>query len=159
MKTNVSVLIGTQAPSFHLEDKDGNKVRLNKIDSKYTIVYFYPKDNTPGCAIQAKSFTKKKAELEKLGATIIGISGGDQKTKTKFCEKNELNILLLSDSDFKVSEAYGVYGEKSFMGKRYMGIARTTFVLDKDKKIIQVYEKVKPQENADAIIAFLKEQS
>lgn len=158
MKTNVSVLIGTQAPSFHLEDKDGNKVRLNKIDSKYTIIYFYPKDNTPGCTIQAKKFTAKKAELEKLGATIIGISGGDQKSKTKFCEKNELDILLLSDPDFKVSDAYGVYGEKSFMGKKFMGIARTTFILDENKKIIHVYEQVKPSENADDIIAFLQEQ-
>jgi len=159
MKTNLAGMIAKRAPSFQLQDKDGNKIRLNKVDAKYTILYFYPKDNTLGCTIQAKTFTKKKEELEKLGATIIGISGGDNKSKTKFCEKNELDITLLSDPDFKVSDAYGVYGEKSFMGKKYMGIARTTFILDKNKKIIQVYEKVKPAENADDIISFLKEQA
>lgn len=156
MENKAHLLLGTTAPSFELKDKDGNKHRLNRIDTKYTVLYFYPKDNTPGCTLQAKSFTKKKAELEKLGVTIIGVSGGDEKSKTKFCEKHDLDITLLSDNDFKVSEAYTVYGEKSFMGKRYMGIARTTFILDKDKKIIKVFEKVKPQDNADDIIAFLK---
>ncbi len=157
MESKAQLLLGTTAPSFELKDKDGIKYRLNKIGTKYTILYFYPKDNTPGCTLQAKSFTKKKAELEKLGATIIGVSGGDEKSKTRFCEKNDLDITLLSDTDFKVADAYGVYGEKSFLGKRYVGISRTTFILDKDKKIIKVFEKVKPQENADDIIAYLKE--
>ena len=146
----------TKAKNFKLKDKDENVVELNNIDSKYIVLYFYPKDNTSVCTLEAIEFTSKKKDLEKLGATIIGISGGDAKSKTKFCEKNNLTITLLSDTDFKVSTLYGVYGEKKFMGRSYMGISRITFILDKDKKIIKVFEKVKPNEHANEVVEYLK---
>ena len=119
------VKVGGKAPAFTLKDKDGKAYALKDIPGAFRILYFYPKDDTPGCTIEAKAFSKDLDKFKKLGATIVGISGGDEKTKTKFCKKYDLNILLLSDTDFKVSDAYGQYGEKSFMGRKYMGISRT----------------------------------
>ena len=148
---------GEQAPDFSLRDKDGKIHSLNGVTSDYILVYFYPKDNTPGCTIEAKDFSRDKEEFDKLNTTIIGVSGGDEKSKTKFCESQNLNILLLSDSDFSVSNNYGVYGEKSFMGRKYMGISRWTFVLNKDHKIIKIYDKVKPGIHSKEVLEFIKE--
>ena len=147
---------GEQAPDFSLRDKDGKIHSLNGVTSDYILVYFYPKDNTPGCTIEAKDFSRDIGEFEKLNTTIIGISGGDEKSKTKFCEKQNIKILLLSDSDFSVSNNYGVYGEKSFMGRKYMGISRWTFVLNKDHKIIKIYDKVKPAEHSQEVLEFIR---
>lgn len=149
--------VGKKAPAFSLPDKDGVKHALKDIETKYTLVYFYPKDNTSGCTVEGIEFTKFKDKLKKEGLTIIGISGGDEKSKTKFCEKNNLTITLLSDTDFSVSTKFGVYGEKKFMGKTYMGINRVSFLLDKDKKIIKVYNKVKPAEHATEILLEIKQ--
>ena len=148
---------GTQAPNFTLKDKNGDEHSLSDVKSRYVIIYFYPKDNTPGCTVEATSFSKNLADLEVLGATIIGISGGDEKTKTKFCDKNNLNFLLLSDTDFAVSDKYGVYGEKSFMGKKYMGLSRDTFALDQNHKVIKVFRNVKPITHIAKLLDFLKE--
>ena len=145
-----------QAPDFSLRDKDSNIHSLSEINSDYVLVYFYPKDSTPGCTIEAQEFSKDIEEFNKLDTTIIGISGGDEKSKTKFCEKHDLKILLLSDSDFSVSNNYGVYGEKSFMGRKYMGISRWTFVLNKDHKIIKIYDKVKPAEHSQEVLEFIR---
>ena len=147
---------GEQAPDFSLRDKDSNIHSLSEINSDYVLIYFYPKDSTPGCTIEAQEFSKDIEEFNKLNTTIIGISGGDEKSKTKFCEKHDLKILLLSDSDFSVSNNYGVYGEKSFMGRKYMGISRWTFVLNKDHKIIKIYDKVKPAEHSQEVLDFIK---
>ena len=95
-------------------------------------------------------------DFETLGATVIGISGGDEKSKTKFCEKHNLRVLLLSDLDFTVSDQYGVYGEKSFMGKKYMGISRDTFVLDKDHRVLKIFRSVKPADHITELLEFLK---
>ena len=148
---------GTQAPNFTLKDKNGDVHSLLDIKSRYVIVYFYPKDNTPGCTVEATSFSKNLADLEVLGATIIGISGGDEKTKTKFCDKYNLKVLLLSDTDFAVSDKYSVYGERSFMGKKYMGLSRDTFVLDQNHKVIKVFRNVKPITHIAELLDFLKE--
>lgn len=148
---------GTKAPVFSLKDKDGVKHSLKDMDPGFTVLYFYPKDNTPGCTLEAREFSKDKDKYKILGAEVIGISGGDEKSKTRFCEKNSIDITLLSDTDFKVSEKYGVYGEKKFMGRTYMGITRTTFVLDKDKKIIKVFEKVKPLGHSKDVLKFIEE--
>jgi len=145
-----------KAPNFSLKDKDNNTFKLSDINSNYTIVYFYPRDNTPGCTIEAHEFSKNKSAFDKLNTTIIGISGGDEKSKTKFCEKNKLKITLLSDPDFKISKKYKVYGEKKFMGRTFMGINRVTFILDKNKKIIKKYEKVKPLSHAKDILEYLQ---
>jgi len=150
---------GETAPTFSLKDKDGVVHSLNDVKSNFTVVYFYPKDNTPGCTIEAKRFNDDKSKYDQLDTTVIGISGGDEKTKTKFCTKYDLKLILLSDTDAKVGEGFGVYGEKKFLGKKYMGYGRVTFVLDKNKKIIKVYEKVKPLSHSKEILEFLQGQS
>lgn len=147
---------GTKAPDFSLKDRDGKTYALKDFDTDYLVVYFYPKDNTPGCTIEANMFTRYLESFTKVNTTIIGISGGDEKSKAKFCEKYGLKILLLSDTDFSVSESYGVYGEKSFMGKTYMGISRVTFVLGKDRKVIRVFENVKPVTHAQEVLSLIK---
>ena len=147
---------GEQALDFSLRDKDSNIHSLSEINSDHVVIYFYPKDSTPGCTIEAQEFSKDIEEFDKLNIKIIGISGGDEKSKTKFCEKHDLKILLLSDSDFSVSNNYGVYGEKSFIGRKYMGISRWTFVLNKDHKIIKIYDKVKPAEHSQEVLEFIR---
>ena len=108
--------VNSPAPDFSLKDKDGKIHSLKKIKSPFIILYFYPKDDTPGCTIEAISFTNHLDELKKLKAEVIGISGGTEETKKKFCEKHNLKVRLLSDDTFNVCKAYGVYGEKSFLG-------------------------------------------
>ena len=150
----VLLKIGDKAPDFKLKDKEGKAQSLGK--SKYKVVYFYPKDNTPGCTIEAKEFTSDLKEFEKLNIQVIGISGGDEKTKTKFCDKHNLKILLLSDIDFSVSKKYGVYGKRKFMGIEYLGISRITYVLDKSNKVIQVYDKVNPKNHSKEVLYFIQ---
>lgn len=145
-----------KAPAFSLPNKDGKKVALKDVKSKYTVVYFYPKDSTPGCTIEANEFSKLKPRFDKQGTTIIGISGGDDKSKAKFCEKNKLTITLLGDTDFMVSKKYGVYGEKKFMGRSFDGIKRVTFILDENKKVIKVFENVKALGHAKAVFSFIE---
>lgn len=147
---------GMKAPDFELKDKDDKVIRLYDIKSDYIVVYFYPKDNTPGCTIEANDFTYYLDEFRKLSSVVIGISGGDSESKEKFCKKHNLKVLLLSDPDFKVSKSYGAYGEKSFMGRKYNGIFRNTYVLDKNKKIIKIYENVSAKNHAKEVLDFLK---
>ena len=149
--------IGDKAPEFSLKDKDSKLHSLKDVKSSFIVLYFYPKDSTPGCTIEAHQFNKDLPNFKKLNTVIIGISGGDEKSKTKFCEKHNLKLLLLSDSDFKVSKKYNVYGEKSFMGKKFLGISRTTFILDKNHKIINIYNKVNPQSNSEEVLSFIKQ--
>lgn len=144
------------AKDFCLQDKNGKEHKLSDIPSRYKVLYFYPKDNTPGCIIESKEFSSNIKEFEKEGTTIIGISGGDNKSKQKFCELFDLKITLLSDPDFKVSKLYGVYGEKSFMGKKYLGISRTTFVIDNKGNILKKFENVKPLGHAKEVLNFIK---
>src|SRR3989344_696291 len=143
------------APDFSLPDKDNKIHTLSKIKSEYLVLYFYPKDNTQGCTIEATDFTRLQNDLKKVGAEIIGISGGNNITKAKFCEQHNLKILLLSDEDFAVCKKYGVYGEKRFMGKKFFGIKRTTFII-KNKKIIKVYENVSAAGHGPQVLDFLE---
>lgn len=148
--------LNSKALSFSLKDKDNKTISLNDIRSDHIILYFYPKDNTAGCTIEANEFNRMLPDFHKLNTEIIGISGGDSKTKQKFCSKNNLDLILLSDSDFKVSRKYGVYGEKRFLGKTYLGIKRTTFILDKDRKIIMMYENVSPLGHGKHVLEYIK---
>ena len=148
---------GKKAPNFKLTDKDGSVFELNKIKADQFIIYFYPKDDTPGCTLQAKEFTKALKNFKKLGIEVFGISGGDDKTKTKFCKKHKLSVTLLSDPDFTISKKFGVFGEKKFMGRKYMGINRVTYLLDKKQKVSHVFEKVTPEGHAKEILKFIKE--
>ena len=149
---------GKKAPAFNLPDKDGTKHRLSSFEEDYFVLFFYPKDNTPGCTIEANQFSAHEKKFSDLNTKVIGISGGDEKSKTKFCTKHKLKTLMLSDTDFGVSKKYGVFGPKQFMGKKYEGISRVTYVLDKNKKVIQVYEKVKPAVHAKEVLDFIKSQ-
>jgi len=146
----------SKAPDFSLKDKDGKAHKLSSIKSKYALIYFYPKDSTPGCTIEAHQFQEHLSDFKKKGIVVIGISGGDEKTKTKFCEKNSLTFTLLSDTDFSVSKKYRVYGEKSFLGKKFMGITRSSYLLDKEKKVLKVYEKVNPFKHAQEVLEDVK---
>ncbi|MGV8130912.1 MAG: peroxiredoxin [Candidatus Pacearchaeota archaeon] len=147
--------VGDIAPDFILKDRLNQEHQLSNI-KKIKVLYFYPKDNTPGCTIESKGFSLMLDEFENLNATVIGVSGGDNKSKEKFCASHNLKHVLLSDIDFLVSKEYGVYGEKSFMGKKYMGISRITFILDKNNKILKIYENVKPIGHAKEVLNFIK---
>ncbi len=150
--------IGDKAPEFKLKNKDDEVISLKDIKSDFTVLYFYPKDDTPGCTVEAIEFTKYLPQFKKLKTEIIGISGGTDKTKAKFCTKYDLKISLVSDPDFVVAKKYESFGEKTFMGRKYMGIFRNTFVLDKNKKVLTIFEKVKPEGHAEEVIKFIKEQ-
>ncbi len=147
-----------KAQDFSLENKERQAYSLKDFTSDFLVVYFYPKDDTSGCTIEAQEFTQDLEKFKKLNTTIIGISGGNEETKTKFCNKYNLKVLLLSDPDFSICKKYGVYGEKSFLGKKFMGIKRTTFILDKNKNIIKIYENVKPLGHSKEILEFIKNQ-
>lgn len=147
---------GDTAPEFSLKDKDGTVHSLASLDEDFLVIFFYPKDNTPGCTIEARAFTKDLEKFSKVGAKLIGISGGDEKSKAKFCSAHKLKVLLLSDPDFSVSKAYGAFGEKSFMGKRYKGIFRKTFVLGKEGKILHIFDTVKPLGHSKEVFEYIK---
>jgi thioredoxin-dependent peroxiredoxin len=149
--------LGDKAPEFTLQDMNDCELSLSKVESAYKVVYFYPKDNTPGCTIQAQQFSKDLKKLKDLNAEVIGISGGDSKSKALFCNKNKLSVTLLSDTDFEIAKKYGVFGEKFFMGRKYLGISRVTFLLDNNNQIIKVYEKASPEKNSSEIISVLKQ--
>ena len=148
---------GTQAPDFTLRDKDDVAYTLSEVDTDYTVLFFYPKDNTPGCTTESKGFSDLLPEFEKVSATVFGISGGDNKTKAKFCEKHGLGVTLLSDTDFKVAESFDCYGEKKFMGRTFLGLHRQTVVLDRDKKVVKAYQKVKTGPHPQEVLEFLQE--
>ena len=147
--------VGSKAPMFRLNDKDGASHGIGTGDAPFTVVFFYPKDNTPGCTVEAQEFSAALKEFARRGAKVIGISGGDAKTKEKFCSKYDLTIDLVSDSDFAVSKAYGVYGDKKFMGRTYQGIFRTTFVVDSTGKIAAILSDVTPKGHAREVLEAL----
>lgn len=145
-----------KAPQFSLKDKDGIVHRLDAFKDDIVVVYFYPRDNTPGCTIEASQFTAALSKFKKLGAAVVGISGGDEKSKTKFCEKHDLKVLLLSDPDFAVAKAYGAYGKKKFMGREFMGIFRNTYIIDQKREIVKVFEKVKAATHVQEVLDYLE---
>jgi len=147
--------LNEKAPNFKLKDKDGRIYELNELEG-CLVIYFYPKDDTSGCTTEAKEFSEDLDKFEKLNTKIIGISGGDENSKKKFIEKYDLKVLLLSDTYFDVCKKYGVYGWKDFMGKKYLGINRITYVLDENKRVIKVYGKVKAEGHSKEILEFLK---
>ncbi len=139
---------GDLAPDFTLQADDGSRIRLSELRGKQVVLYFYPKDDTPGCTVEACSFRDNLSMLTSKGAVVLGISPQDIKSKTKFKEKYSLTFPLLADLDHAVADAYGAWGLKSTMGREYMGILRTTFVIDQQGKIKKVFEKVKPEGHA-----------
>ena len=147
--------IGTKAPDFTLADKDGKQISLSDFLGKKVVLYFYPKDNTPGCTRQACAFAGAYAEFQKRGVEVIGISKDSVASHQKFADKFSLPFVLLSDPERKAIEAYGVWQEKKMCGKVSMGVVRTTFLIDENGMIADVMPKVKPDTNAEEILAKL----
>ena len=141
---------------FELKDKNGELHKLSEVRAKYIVLYFYPKDSTAGCTVEAVEFSKDIDKFNKLNTKVIGVSGGNEESKTKFVENHNLKVLLLSDPDFEVCKKYKVYGEKSFLGRKFMGIKRMTFVLDDNNRVIKVYDKVKPEIHSKEVLDFIK---
>ncbi|MHA1236011.1 MAG: thioredoxin-dependent thiol peroxidase [Promethearchaeota archaeon] len=139
---NVELKVEDDAPDFCLPDKDNKKVCLKDFKGKYVIVYFYPKDNTPGCTTEAIGFTGILPELQKLNAEVIGISADSPESHAKFIEKKNLKVTLLSDLDKSVIKSYGKWGKRNFRGKEYMGVVRSTFLINPDGKIAYIWSKV-----------------
>ncbi len=135
--------VGDKAPDFELLDTYGKRVKLSDFKGRKVVLYFYPKDMTPGCTIEACSFSENYGKFKKKGAEILGVSADNQSSHEKFTDKHSLSFPLLSDIDKKVCKKYGVWKEKNFLGKKFMGIERTTFVIDKDGKIGKIFPKVK----------------
>lgn len=142
----VELKINDKAPGFGLVDQGGEKANLSDFAGKKVLVYFYPKADTPGCTTQACSVRDSTEELKKLGVIPLGISPDEPNKQQKFDEKYSLGFRLLSDADHKAAKAYGVWGEKSMYGKKYMGIIRSSFLIDEDGKLIGVWYKVKPED-------------
>jgi peroxiredoxin Q/BCP len=147
--------VGSKAPSFSLPDQDGKTVSLGDFAGKSVVLYFYPKDDTPGCTAEACTFRDEHSAFQKKGAVVIGISPDDAKSHTKFIAKFSLPFPLLADVGHAIAEAYGVWVEKSMYGKKYMGVERSTFVIGPDGKLAAIYRKVKPAEHIADVLAAL----
>lgn len=147
--------VGMKSPQFTLPDKNGNMVSLSDFLGKKVVLYFYPKDNTPGCTRQACAFALKNKEIENKNAVVIGISKDSVNSHLKFVTKYNLPFVLLSDTELSAIQAYGVWQEKKLYGKVSMGVVRTTFLIDEQGVIKAVMPKVKPDTNADEILALL----
>ena len=145
----------TKAPDFTLPNQNGEMVSLSDFLGKKVILYFYPKDNTPGCTRQACAFAAANAELEEAGVVVIGISKDSVASHQKFVQKQNLPFILLSDPELQAIEAYGVWQEKKLYGKVSMGVVRTTYLIDEQGMIEKVMPKVKPDTNAAEILAYL----
>ncbi len=143
--TDVKLKIGDPAPKFELPDDKGNQVKLSDYRGKRVVVYFYPKDDTPGCTTQACGFRDNYLTIAEKNAIVLGISPDDAKSHVNFRTKFNLPFTLLSDVDHAVAELYGVWGEKSMMGKKYMGVIRSHFVVDESGKLIDVQYNIKPE--------------
>ncbi len=148
---------GEKAPDFALPNQDGNLVSLSDFQSNWLILYFYPKDDTPGCTTEAKEFTDLSQEFSALGATIVGVSPDTEKSHCKFIQKHNLSIQLLSDPEHQVCENYGVWQLKKFMGREYMGVVRSTFLIAPDGKLAYVWSNVKVKNHVQAVLAKLQE--
>lgn len=153
------VEIGKKAPDFTLPDFEGKKHKLSDYRGKPVVLYFYPKDDTPGCTNEACSFRDSFSEFKSAGITVLGISVDDEKAHEKFINKYDLPFTLLSDKNKKVVEKYGVWVEKNMYGRKYMGTARKTFLLDEQGKIVHIFNKVKTASHAKDVLKVLSETS
>ena len=143
---------GDLVPKFEINDSDGKKIKSSDFKGKKHVIYFYPKDFTPGCTTEADEFSKDYKKFQKAGIEIIGISPDDVDSHKKFCEKMGIKYPLLADVEKKVSNMFGVWAKKKFMGREYMGVLRSTFLVDEKGKIFKVYPKVKPAGHSKEVL-------
>ena len=149
--------VGQKAPDFCLLDDSGNRVCLSDFKGKWVVLYFYPKDNTPGCTKEAQDFSEKLPEFEKLNAVVLGVSPDSVESHRKFKEKKGLKVKLLSDEGKEVVNAYGVWQKKKNFGKEYYGVVRTTYLIDPEGKVAHLWKKVRVKGHADAVLEKLRE--
>jgi peroxiredoxin Q/BCP len=147
---------GEMAPDFTLQSDSGETVKLSDLRGKQVVLYFYPRDDTPGCTTQACGIRDLYGEFEREGAVVLGVSPDDEASHAKFREKYHLPFALLADEGHRVADAYGVWGPKTYMGKTYEGIERSTFVIDADGNVKRVMRKVKPAAHADDVLEALR---
>ena len=147
---------GKPAPDFELQSDSGETVKLSDLRGKQVVLYFYPKDDTPGCTKQACGIRDVYGEFEREGAVVLGVSPDNRQAHVKFKQKYDLPFTLLADADHAVSEQYGVWAEKTYMGKKYMGVDRSTFVIAEDGMVKRVMHKVKPDTHADDVLQTLR---
>jgi peroxiredoxin Q/BCP len=143
--------VGKKAPSFTLPDQDGKDVKIDDFRGKWVVLYFYPKDNTPGCTTEAIDFTKNMEDFKKLDSVILGVSPDSQKSHKNFCEKQNLRVTLLSDSEKKVLKQYGAWQLKKMYGRESMGVVRSTYLIDPEGKLSHVWPKVKVKGHVEEV--------
>jgi peroxiredoxin Q/BCP len=149
---------GDKAPDFAATDAEGRTVRLKDLRGKKVVLYFYPRDDTPGCTKEACSFRDSFARFKKRGIQVLGVSLDSETSHQKFARKFDLPFRLLADTDRAISESYGTYGEKKFMGRTYMGVHRMTFLIDEKGKIKKIFGKVKPEDHAEEVLNAFSEK-
>ena len=156
MKSSMTPTLGKKAPAWTLPDQDGNMHALADYAGSWVLLYFYPKDDTPGCTKEACAFRDNFPKFKKLGVQVFGVSVDSPKKHTKFIEKYSLPFTLLADEEKKMVNDYAVWAKKKFMGREYMGTLRMSFLIDPEGKIAKIYEEVKPETHADEVLADLK---
>lgn len=148
-------LEGQPAPAFSAPDQGGSVVSSEALKGKWVVLYFYPKDDTPGCTKEACNFRDNHAQLEAAGAVVLGVSGDSEKSHAKFAEKYSLPFSLLSDADHEIAKAYGAWGLKKNYGREYEGITRSTFIINPDGEVARVWPKVKPDSHGSEVLEWL----
>ena len=158
MKSMTKILeVGQKAPNFSIPDQNGKTIELENLLGKWTVVYFYPRDDTPGCTVEAKEFTEISSKFEEHGCSIYGVSPDTEAKHCKFIEKHGLEVELLADTEITMLADYGVWQEKQMYGKTYMGVVRTTYLVDPDGNIAEAWTKVKAKGHAEAVLERLVE--
>lgn len=151
--------VGRPAPEFDLEDQDGKHVRLDSLRGQWVVLYFYPRDNTPGCTREACNFRDNFGAIKALGAQILGVSGDSRASHEKFAEKFQLPFPLLVDADHAVARAYGAFGTKKNYGREYEGIIRSTVIIDPRGNVARTYPRVKPDSHGEEVLTWLEEHA
>jgi len=155
--TNEQPTVGDKAPAFSASTHTGERIRLSMLKGQYVVLYFYPKDNTPGCTVEAKAFRDAADELAAAGAVVLGVSPDSAESHCKFIERFGLNFQLLVDEDHAIAEKYGVWVEKNMYGRKYMGVQRATFLINPKGSVVAVWPKVRPEGHADQVLKALEE--
>ena len=150
------IQVGKKPPAFNLSSSDGNKVKLADLAGKIAVIYFYPRDNTSGCTLEAQDFTRLAPDFAKAGVKVVGLSRDPMKKHDKFIAKYDLAVPLIADEDGKISDAFGTWVEKSMYGRKYMGMERATYLIGADGKVLKAWRKVKVSKHAEEVLKAAK---